>query len=126
MPLFTSKLFSCVDIASCTLVKHLGSPAAWLQITDCSLAALSQRLNMSWLRAREDGAVGRLCLATLLNALLSFAGSGDHEHSRCTRVLLVNMHVVLSRRPWCFNKLVPEQSSSFCASGRVAFSNSEV
>ena len=36
---------------------------------------------MSWLRAREGGAVGRLRLATLLNALLSFAGSRDHDHT---------------------------------------------
>ena len=36
---------------------------------------------MSWLRAREGGAVGRLRLATLLNALLSFAGSRDQEHT---------------------------------------------
>ena len=68
---------SCVDIASCTLVRHLDNPAAWLHITDCSLAALSQHLKMSWLRALKGGAVGKLRLATLLKALFSFAGSGD-------------------------------------------------
>ena len=36
---------------------------------------------MSWLRAREGEALGRLCLATLVNALLSFAGSRDQEHT---------------------------------------------
>ena len=49
-------------------------------MTDYSLAALSQRLKMSWLRAWEGGA-GRLRLATLLNALFSFASSADQEHT---------------------------------------------
>ena len=77
---------------------------------------------MSWLRAQEGGAVGKLHLATLLNALFSFAGSGDHVH----KVILVSMHVVPSRRPGWLDKLVPEESSSFSVSGRVAFSNGEV
>ena len=81
LPLSTCKLLKCVDIESCTLVKHLESPAAWLHMIDCSLAALSQRLKMSWLRAREGGAVGRFRLATLLKVLLSFASSGDQEHT---------------------------------------------
>ena len=48
-------------------------------MTVCSLAALSQRLSMSWLNAWEGVAVGRLRLATQLKALLSLAGSGDQE-----------------------------------------------
>ena len=72
---------SCVDIAFCSLVRHLDNPAAWLHITVCSLAALSQRLKMSRLRAREGGAAGKLHLATLLNALFSFFGSGNQKHT---------------------------------------------
>ena len=56
-------------------------PAAWLHMTVSSRAALSQHLSMSWVRAREGGAVGRLRLATRLKALLSLAGSGDQEET---------------------------------------------
>ena len=48
-------------------------------MTVCSLAALSQCLSMSWLSAREGGAVGRVRLPTRLKAWLSLAGSGDQE-----------------------------------------------
>ena len=76
LPLFLSKckFLSCVDIASSTLVRHLDNPAAWLYITVCSLAALSQHLKISWLRAREGGAADKLHLATLMNALFIFVG----------------------------------------------------
>ena len=73
LPLSECKFLSCVDITSYTLVRHLDNPAAWLHIT------------VLWLRAREGGAEGgavdRLRLDTLLNALFSFAGSGDQEHT---------------------------------------------
>ena len=75
------RFLSWVDIASWTLVKHLDIPAAWLHITVCSLAALSQQLKISWLKVWEDGAAGKLRWATLLNALFNFAGSGDQEHT---------------------------------------------
>ena len=79
------------------------------------------------LRAREGDAAGKLCLATLLKALFNFASSGDQEHTvDLSRVFRVIMHVVPSRRPGWLDKLDPEESSSFCISGRVAFSNGEV
>ena len=93
---------------------------------DCSLAALSQRLKMSWLRAQVGGAVGKLRLATLLNTLFSFAGSGDQVDTVDLSVFLVSMHVVPSRQPGWLDKLVDEQSSSFSVSGRIAFSNGEI
>ena len=55
LPLSECRFLSCVNIASCTPVKQCDNPAAWLHITACSLAALSQRLKMSWLKARECG-----------------------------------------------------------------------
>ena len=81
-------------------------------MTVCSLAALSQHLKMSLLRGREGG----LRLATLLNALFSFAGTGDQKHTVDTSVFLISMHVVTSRRPGWLDKLVPEKPSSFCVS----------
>ena len=36
---------------------------------------------MSWLRAQEGVAAGKLRLATLLNALFNFVSSGDQEHT---------------------------------------------
>ena len=62
-------------MASWTLVKQRDRPAAWLHMIVCSREALSQRLNISWLKVLEGGATGKLHLATLLNALFSFAGS---------------------------------------------------
>ena len=97
LPLSKCKFLSCVDIASCTLLRHLDNPAAWLHITVCFLAALSHHLKMSWLRAREGGAAGKLRLATLLNTVFSFAGSGDQENTVEISVFLVCMHVILSR-----------------------------
>ena len=47
----------------------------------CSLADLSQCLKVSWLMNREAGAEGKLSLATLLKALLSFAGSGGQYNT---------------------------------------------
>ena len=76
-PLSTRRVFTCVTIESCTLVRHLESLAAWFHITDCSLADLSQRLRVSWLMVQEAGAEGKLCLATLVKALFNLAGSGD-------------------------------------------------
>ena len=96
LPLLLSKckFLSCVDIASCTLLRHLDNPAAWLHITVCSLAALSHYLKMSWLRAREGGTAGKLHLATLLNAVFSFAGSGDQENTVEISVFLVCMRTI--------------------------------
>ena len=36
---------------------------------------------MSWLKAREGGTAGKLCLATLLKALFNLAGYRDQEHT---------------------------------------------
>ena len=58
---------------------HLDRPAAWLHITDCSRNARSHLLKVSWLKVREAGAEGKLCLATLVKVLLSLAGSGDQD-----------------------------------------------
>ena len=71
--------FNWVTMESCTLVRHLERPAAWLHITDCSLNDLSHLLRVSWLKVLEAGAEGKLRLATLENILLSFAGSGDQS-----------------------------------------------
>ena len=57
-------------------------------MTVCSRAALSQCLSMSWLKAQEGGAVGRLRLATQLKEWLSLAGSGDQVRT----VLLSQSH----------------------------------
>ena len=48
---------------------------------------------MSRLKVREGGAAGKLRLAILLNALFSFAGSGDQEHTvvKSESFLLVRM-----------------------------------
>ena len=77
LPLLLSecRVLSCEDMASWTLVKQCNRPAAWLHITVCSREALSQRLNISWLKVLEGGGTGKLRLATLLNVLFSFAGS---------------------------------------------------
>ena len=115
MPLTECKFWSCVNISSCILVRQRDNPAAWLHIIDCSLAALSQRLKMSWLKARECGAVGKLRLVTLLNALFSFASSGDQELtaelsesflSDCMSYHLDDLGVLTNwGRGRCFNKL---------------------
>ena len=47
-------------------------------------------------------------------------------HSDNIRVFLVCMHVVPSRRPGWFNKLVPEKFSSLCVPCRVTFVDGEV
>ena len=65
---------------SCTFIKHLDRPAAWLHITDCSRNALSH-LNVSWLKVREAGAEGKLRMATLVKVLLSLGDSGDQSHT---------------------------------------------
>ena len=80
-PVSTLSDFNCVTMESCTFVKHLDRPAAWLHITDCSRNALSHVLNVSWLKVREAGAEGKLRLATLVKVLLSLAGSGDQSHT---------------------------------------------
>ena len=80
-PVSTLSDFNCVTMESCTFVKHLDRPAAWLHITDCSQNALSQLLKVSWLKLWEAGAEGKLRLATLVKVLLSLAGSGDQSHT---------------------------------------------
>ena len=80
-PVSTLSDFNCVTMESCTFVKHLDKPAAWLHITDCSQNARSHFLNVSWLKVREAGAEGKLRLATLVKVLLSSASSGDQGHT---------------------------------------------
>ena len=80
-PVSTLSDFNCVTMESCTFVKHLDRPAAWLHITDCSQNALSHLLKASWLKVREAGAEGKLHLATLVKVLLSLAGYGDQSHT---------------------------------------------
>ena len=80
-PVSTLSDFNCVTMESCTFVKHLDRPAAWLHITDCSRNAPSHLLNVSWLKVQEAGAKGKLRLATLVKVLLSSAGSGDQSHT---------------------------------------------
>ena len=77
-PVSTLSDFNCVTMESCTFVKYLDRPAAWLHITDCSRNALSHLLNVSWLKVREAGAEGKLRLATLVKVLLSFDDLSDH------------------------------------------------
>ena len=113
-------------MASWTLVNHLDSPAAWLHMTVCSLAALSQRLSMSWLRAQEGGAVGRLCLATRLKVLFNLTGSEDQEH---TVVLLQSFLSVcipyhLDNRGGLMNWSL--RSPAVCISCRVALCDGEI
>ena len=110
LPLLLSRcrFLSCVDMASCTLVRHLDNPAAWLHIIVCSLAALSQLLKMSWLRGREGGAAGKLHLAQPAERtiqLCQFRKPGTHSGQ--IWVFPVSMHVVPSRRPGRLDKLVP-------------------
>ena len=78
-PVSTLSDFNCVTMESCTFVKHLDRPAAWLHITDFFRNALSHLLKVSWLKVQEAGAEGKLRLATLVKVLLSLAGSGDQS-----------------------------------------------
>ena len=86
LALSTGSDFNCVIIESCTFVRHLDRPAAWLHITDCSRNALSHRLKVSWLKVREAWAEVKLHLATLLNL------QRPVTHSCRSRVLLICMH----------------------------------
>ena len=126
LALSTRSIFKCVTMESCTFVKHLDRPAAWLHITDCSRNALSQRLKVSWLIVRDVGAESKLRLATLLKLLFNFAGSGDQLHTVVEAVVLVYVHVVPLWWPGWLDKLVMQQSTSLSVSRRVAFSNSQV
>ena len=80
-PVSTLSDFNCVTMESCTFVKHLDRPAAWLHITDCSWNACSHLRSVSWLKVREAGAEGKLRRATLVKVLLSWAGFGDQSHT---------------------------------------------
>ena len=81
LPVSTGSDFNCVAIESCTFVKHLDRPAAWLHITDCSRNTLSHLLKVSWLNVWEAGAEGKLRLASLVKVLFSLAGSKDQSHT---------------------------------------------
>ena len=81
---------------------------------------------MSWLRAREGRAVGRLRLATQLKALFGLAGSGDQEHTGIVTVLLISMHPIPSGRPGRLDELIFEEPSSLCIPGRVEFCDGEI
>ena len=108
-------------MASWTLVKHLDNPAAWLHMTVCSRAALSQRLSMSRLKAREGGAVGRLRLATLLNEWFRRPGAYS-----VTLTVLISMHPIPSGRPGGLDELILEEASSVRISFRVSFCDGEI
>ena len=77
----TRSVFKCVTMESCTFVKHLDRPVAWLHTTDCSQNALSHCLKVSWLKVREAGAEGKLRLATQVKVLFTLAGSGDQSQT---------------------------------------------
>ena len=105
-PFFCPVSFQCLQVCHHRVLylgKHLDSPAAWLHITDCSLAERSQCLTVSWVIVREAAAEGKLCLATLLNALFSFASSGDQEHT----VDLSESLSVCIWKAWVFSQIGP-------------------
>ena len=94
-PVSTLSDFNCVTMESCTFVKHLDRPAAWLHITDCSRNAHSHLLKC--VLAKSTGSRDRRQTTS------GHSGKGAVEfgqfrrpvtYSCRSRVLLICMHCI--------------------------------